>query len=159
MRSRAISFSNLGTPGAFNLTPVIDIVFLLIIFFAVVCKFLEAENFPVTVPGGCDSAQNQVESQAAMVTVTVMRTGAGVSEFAVGSEKVFALSYDDVAAKLAGLINERLKTLPADSSVVTLRIDRDVCYGEAQYALAAIAESAARDIRVSVLSEEIAESK
>ena len=36
--------------GSFNLTPVIDIVFLLILFFLVVCQFIEAENFPVNVP-------------------------------------------------------------------------------------------------------------
>ena len=35
------------TAASFNMTPIIDIVFLLIIFFLVVCRFIEAENFPV----------------------------------------------------------------------------------------------------------------
>ena len=47
--------------GSFNMTPIIDIVFLLIIFFLVVCQFIEAENFPVAVPDGCEFAQSEFE--------------------------------------------------------------------------------------------------
>ena len=34
----------------FNMTPIIDIVFLLIIFLIVVCQGIDAENFDVAVP-------------------------------------------------------------------------------------------------------------
>ena len=40
-----------------SITPMIDVVFLLIIFFLVVCKFIEAENFPVEIPDNCQFAQ------------------------------------------------------------------------------------------------------
>jgi len=135
------------------MTPVIDIVFQLIIFFALACQFIEAENFPVVVPMGCDSAQSEVESQSAYATVTVIKTGGAMSDFAVGSEKISASNYGDLAGKLAGLINDRLETLPADGRVVTLRIDKDVPYSEAQYALAAVAESTAADIRLAVMKD------
>ncbi|MFH1370727.1 MAG: biopolymer transporter ExbD [Planctomycetota bacterium] len=158
MRSRIINVTS-GNEPAFNLTPVIDIVFLLIIFFAVVCKFIEAENFPVAVPTGCENAQSDVETQTASTTVTVMKTDGAMSEFAVGSEKIQASNYAEVADKLSGLINERLKTLPSENRTVTLRIDKDVAYSEAQYALAALAKSNATDIRLAVIRDGQADSQ
>lgn len=152
MRTRVFS-ANSGAEPVFNLTPVIDIVFLLIIFFAVVCKFIEAENFPVAVPAGCEYAQSEVESQAAMTTVTVIKTNGAMGDFAVGSEKVSASNYGEVADRVAEMVNERLKTLPSDSRTVTLRIDKDVCFAEAQYALAALAQSDAADIRLAVIKD------
>ncbi|MCJ7692830.1 MAG: hypothetical protein MUO22_05390, partial [Sedimentisphaerales bacterium] len=71
-------------------------------------------------------------------------------EFAVGAEKVEA-DYTDLAEKLARLIDVRLADLPRDRKVVTLRIDRDVRFAQAQYALAAVAASEATDIQLAVL--------
>ena len=138
---------------SFNLTPVIDIVFLLIIFFALVFKFIEAQNFPVTVPQDCKYAQSEIEAQAALATVTVMKNEDGGSEFAVGADKVTGASYGEIAGKVAGLIDSRLKDLPADKRIVTLRIDKDIPYTEAQYALAAIAKSTATDIRLAATKD------
>lgn len=138
---------------SFNMTPVIDIVFLLIVFFALVFKFIEAENFPVAVPEGCRFAQNEIDSQAALATVTVMRDEQGKSEFAVGADKVTGESYGEIAGKVAGLIDLRLKNLPVDKRVVTLRIDKDIPYADAQYALAAVAKSTATDIRLAAVKE------
>jgi biopolymer transport protein ExbD len=138
---------------SFNMTPVIDIVFLLILFFALVFKFIEAENFPVAVPEGCRFAQNEIDSQAALATVTVMKNEAGRSDFAVGAEKVTGADYEEISGRLAGLIDLRLKNLPVDKRVVTLRIDKDIPYAEAQYALAAVAKSTATDIRLAAIKD------
>ena len=137
--------------GSFNMTPIIDIVFLLIIFFLVVCQFIEAENFPVAVPDGCEFAQSDDEPGSRLTTVTVMKTDKEKIDFAVGSEKITALSRADIIDRLAELIDVRLKDLPPASRVVTLRIDRDVCFSEAQYALAGIAASTATDVQLAVL--------
>jgi len=137
--------------GSFNMTPVIDMVFLLIIFFAVTCQFIEAENFPVAVPDGCEFAQSEPEPAAHVTTVTVMKTTKDEIDFAVGSEKISASGYSDIVEKLAELIDVRLKDLPARSRVVTLRIDKDVCFAEAQYALAGVAASSATDIQLAAL--------
>jgi biopolymer transport protein ExbD len=80
-----------------------------------------------------------------------MKTTKGKSEFAVGSEKISASSYVDMIDKLAESINIQLKDLPPDRRVVTLRIDKDVCFAEAQYALAAVAASTATDIQLAAL--------
>jgi biopolymer transport protein ExbD len=138
---------------SFNLTPVIDIVFLLIIFFALVLKFIEAENFTVTVPQNCRYAQSEIETQAALAIVTVIKNEEGKSDFAVGAEKVTGANYGEIAGKIAILIDSRLKGLPTDKRIVTLWIDKDIPYAEAQYALAAVAKSTATDIRLAAIKD------
>lgn len=145
-----------GEIRSFNMTPVIDIVFLLIIFFLVVCQFIEAENFPVTVPDGCDFAENQVDNQLKLTTVTVIKE-AEKNYFAVGSEKISISNGLDIVEKMAELIDIRLRDLPPESRIVTLRIDKDICFSEAQYALAGIAASSARSIQLAALRNEQAD--
>ncbi len=140
-----------GSVPLFNMTPIIDIVFLLIIFFMVICQFIEAENFPVTVPDSCEFAQSDREHRAQVTTVTVIKTTKGRSDFAVGSEKIAASGYANIVEKLAELIDTRLKELPTDRRVVTLRIDKDIRFAEAQYALAGIAASNTTSIRLATL--------
>ncbi len=137
--------------GSFNMTPLIDIVFLLIIFFLVVCQFIEAENFPVAVPDGCVFATTASEPGAQVTTITVMKTSAGKSAFAVGAEKIPASEGPDLTEQIARLVDYGLRNLPSDRRIVTLRVDRDVCFAQAQYALAAIAQSSATDIQLAVL--------
>ena len=135
------------------MTPIIDIVFLLIIFFLVVCQFIEAENFPVAVPDGCHFAQSVPDYRAQVTTVTVMNSAKGGADFAVDSQKIDSANYADIVDKLAGLIDVQLMYLPAGNRVVTLRIDKDVCFADAQYALAGIAASSATDIQLAVLKD------
>lgn len=139
---------------SFNMTPIIDIVFLLIIFFLVVCQFIEAENFPVAVPDGCEFAQSEPNHRPQLTTVTVMKTAREGSCFAVGSEKISVSSRLDIVGRLAELIDARLKDLPPEARIVTLRIDKDVCFDEAQYALAGVAASIATDVQLAALKNE-----
>ncbi len=152
MAEKTFSFRR-DSSGTFNLTPVIDIVFLLIIFFALVFKFIEAENLPVSVPENCRFAQSEIEAQAALAMITIMKNEDGKSEFAVGADKVTGANYDEIADKLAGLIDSRLKDLPQDKRIITLRIDKDIPYSDAQYALAAVAKSTAGDIRIAAIKD------
>ena len=146
-----VQFRNPDRSGTFNMTPIIDIVFLLIIFFLVVCQFIEAENFPVTVPDDCRFAQSDPEPGAQVTTVTVMKTTEDEAGFAVGSEKILVSGYADIVEKLVQLIDISLSDLPGDRRVVTLRIDKDICFAEAQCALAAVAASSATDIQLAAL--------
>jgi biopolymer transport protein ExbD len=140
--------------GGLNLTPVIDIVFLLIIFFLVVCQFIEAENFPVSVPDECRFAQSEPEAEAPVTTVTVMKTSDDGVGFAVGSERISCSpDADSLVETLTQLIDSRLSHLPAKSRLVTLRIDKDICFAHAQYALAGIAASSAAEIKLAALKD------
>ena len=147
------AFQGSGRSQSFNMTPIIDIVFLLIIFFLVICRFIEAENFPVAVPDGCEFAQNKEDSLADLTTITVMKAGNDKSDFAVGSEKITEAGYSRIVEKLAELIDIRLKDIPQRRRVVTLRIDKDVCFDHAQYALAGVAASCAKDVRLATLKD------
>ncbi len=137
--------------SSFNMTPVIDIVFLLIIFFLVVCRFIEAENFPVTVPDDCKFAQSEPEPGAQLVTVTVMKTDEGTSSFAVGSQIFYASDEPDFVGKMTELLDARMENLPPENRTVVLRIDKDICFSDAQYALAAIAASSATDVQLAAI--------
>ena len=149
--SGRFDFSNGRQGESFNMTPIIDIVFLLIIFFLVVCQFIEAENFPVAVPDDCQFAQSDSRPSLRPVTVTVMKTSEGKSGFAVGAEEIIAADHISIADRVAELIDAGLKDVAVDRRVVTLRIDKDVCFERAQYALAGVAQSSATDIKMSAL--------
>jgi len=142
-----------GTVQSLNVIPFVDILFQLIIFFSLACQFIEAENFPVSVPDSCNFANTDDQPGTQVTTVTVIKDGADKSVFAVGSEKIAASNYSEVADKVASILDARLKDLPADSRIVTLRIDKNVPFAEAQYALAAVAKSTATDIRLAAFKE------
>jgi biopolymer transport protein ExbD len=138
---------------SFNMTPVIDIVFQLIIFFALVCQFIEAENFPIKVPDDCRFAAMTPQEQNKVTTLTVMKTENDRIAFAVGAEKIDVAGATDLVDKLAEKIDGRMQDLPARDRIVTLRIDKDVTFAQAQYALAALAQSSAQNIRLAALKE------
>jgi len=138
---------------SFNMTAVIDIVFLLIIFFLVVCQFIEAENFEVSVTDNCEFAEEKADAQTQMATVTVMKNEEGKIDFAVGGDKIAAFNNNEAVTKIAQSIDSYLLHLPSDDWVVILRIDKDVCFEDAQYALAGVAGSQATNIQLAVLKE------
>ena len=142
-----------GTVQTLNVIPFVDVLFQLIIFFALACQLIATENLQVYVPDNCNFASSDDERQAQITTVTVMKDERGKSSFAVGSQKVELSNYDQTAEKVAELLDARLKDLPANGRVVTLRIDKDIPYAEAQYALAAVAKSTATDIRLAAVKD------
>ncbi|NIA16981.1 MAG: hypothetical protein GWO86_01405 [Planctomycetes bacterium] len=138
----------------FNMTPIIDIVFLLIIFLVVVCRQIDAENFDVAVPDKCRFAQPVAENPTATITVTVARDAEnGELIFAVGSEPTTASVTTDITAWLTKKINQQLSSLSAATKTLSLRIDKDVRYFNAQKVLAAVAGSNAVKIQLVTLKQ------
>lgn len=136
------------------MTPIIDIVFLLIIFFMLVCKFIVAENFQVTVPDDISSAQSPQRSTTdKMTTVTVMFDEDGSVSYAVGSEIVAYPHDGDIASTIAAHIDTQLYNLSPDRRVITLRIDKDIPYIDSQHAIAGISQSSATDIKLAAIKE------
>jgi len=141
-----------NAPGRFNMTPIIDVVFLLIIFFMLVCQFIVAENFPVAVPDECQFAQDKTDKSARLTTVTVMKnTADGTVSFAVGSQKIIAQDGSGIVDGLTKAIESQLTNVPTLQKTVDLRIDKDISFAYSQYALAAIARSSAANIRLAAL--------
>jgi biopolymer transport protein ExbD len=135
-----------------NVIPFIDILFQLIIFFSLVCQFIDTDNFKVSIPDRCKYAADKQDIRTQLTTVTVMKNKDNV-DFAVGPEKITSQSRSATADKIAQLLDSRLKNLSPADRVVVLRIDKDVPYSDAQYALAGIAKSAACDIQLAVLKD------
>ena len=137
----------------FNVTPIIDVVFLLIIFFVVVCKFIEAENFQVEIPDSCQFAQSNTPQINRKVTVTLIKQAPDRVDFAVGPKIVSASRLSALVEKMTRLIDVQLNTLPFEQRVVVLRVDKDICFAQSQYALAAIAASTATNIELAALKD------
>lgn len=136
-----------------NMTPIIDIVFLLIIFFMLVCQFIVAENFEVQVPDRITSAQGDPSDPQTTVTVTVMLDDAGRTGYAVGSEIVRTQDTELLTELMTQEVDNQLRALTPEQRLVTLRIDRDIPFSQAKYALAAVSNSAAPNIKLSVIKD------
>ncbi len=134
------------------MTPVIDIVFLLIIFFMIVCQFIVAENFLVAVPDDISSGRQSEDLDDKTTTVTVMLSDGGVS-YAVGSQVVAFSGSEIIAEVIAAAIDRQLTNLPVDRRVVALRIDKEVVFRDSQHAIAGISDSSATDIKLSVIRQ------
>lgn len=134
------------------MTPIIDIVFLLMVFFMLVCQFIVAENFDVSVPDNIVSAQQDQDSDMPNTTVTVMFDGSGDVVYAVGPEKIISAenSLEDISVSIAEKIDHRMQDLPSAHRIVNLRIDKDIPYYLSQYALEGISQSIATDIKLAV---------
>ena len=137
------------------MTPVIDVVFLLIIFFMLVCQFIVAENFEVAVPDDIESASAFDDSSKRITTVTVMLDETGSASYAVGAENIDSEKTPDISGAIAEKIDTQLQLIPSQPKIVCLRIDRDIPYRDSQYALAGISRSTATEIKLAVVKEKI----
>ena len=131
------------------MTPIIDVVFLLIIFFMLVCQFIVAEDYDVTVPDKITSAHDQNSNDEKLTTVTVMRLDDGQIAYAVGAER-FDSDTNQLTEEIAKRIDAQLYHLTDSERIVSLRIDKDIDYRHSQYALAGISKSGATKIKMAV---------
>ncbi|HUU83055.1 MAG TPA: biopolymer transporter ExbD [Phycisphaerae bacterium] len=112
-----------GAPG-FNMTPMIDVVFLLIIFFMLVSQFASAENVPMDLPKPEQSQAVKTKLTDRVVVNCLLATPSapdtsGVA-YSVGPLRVASL--DELSARLAAAkaANPRLQ--------VVIRADRRLPY-------------------------------
>jgi len=141
--------------GRFNITPVIDIVFLLVIFFMIVCQFIVAENFMVRVPDDISSGLRSEDHDAKITTVTVMGVDDGGVSYAVGSEIVAHSGSEHISESISEAIDRQFVHIPEDMRVVGLRVDKEIVFKDSQYAIAGISESSATDIKLSVIRKKM----
>lgn len=139
--------------NTFNMTPMIDVVFLLIIFFMLVCQFIVAENFEVDVPDEISNSQIQKDSSEKFTTVSVLKQDDGRILLAVGPDEINTADISVASQKIANAIDKRLSDVPAQKRIVTLRIDENIKFNDYQYALSGIAQSSATDMKLSVFKE------
>lgn len=137
---------------SFDMTPIIDVVFLLIIFFMLVCQFIAAEQFQVQVPDAIQSAQPAAAPKPAPMTITILQTSDGKTVYAFGGEKLGDLSGGDLAELVRSEI-DRVSATGDVSKTVRLRCDKSVTFGQVKYILSGISKSSAANLDWAVLGE------
>lgn len=138
---------------SFNITPLIDIVFLLIIFFLVVFQFIGTESPQVDLPRGCSFAESLDDGRDWPAAITVHRSHDGQIRFAVGAEQIDSADRTQLVQMVTNSLERHLRNLREDQRIVVLRIDKEITYADAQYALAAAAQSSATGLRLATRGE------
>jgi biopolymer transport protein ExbD len=138
---------------SFDMTPVIDVVFLLIIFFMLVCQFIAAEQFQVQVPDNIRSAQQDESERQSPLTITVMAGNDGNAEYALDSEKLGKIQGTDLAQLICSEIDQRLSANSNGERTVHLRCDKSITFGQVKYILSGISKSSSDTLDWAVLEE------
>lgn len=137
---------------SFDMTPVIDVVFLLIIFFMLVCQFIAAEQLKVSLPDQIKTAQPQKTAARPPLTITVLPAPEGGITCAVGSQKLADVQGKDLAHLICAAVDESLAADAADKTV-HLRCDKSIMFGQIKHILSGIAQSRAENLDWAVLAE------
>lgn len=134
----------------FDLTPVIDVVFLLIIFFMLVCHFMAEEQFAVAVPDEIKTAES-AKGQAAPLTLTIFMDEQQQTVCAIGAERLTGVKGEDLTRLVTSAVNEGLGA--NRGKTVRLRCDKRITFGQVKYVLAGLAESSAEELDWAVLKQ------
>lgn len=132
MLSRRHRRAGLATNTAIDLTPMVDVVFQLIIFFMLTTTFITVESgLPVDLP----EAQTSVQSTSNLPTVTINSQGV-----------VFFGGAEVAETELAALVRQALAE--SGQRTVVLRADRDVMHGQAVRVMDIIRQAGAERIAI-----------
>lgn len=142
----------------FNMTPLIDVVFILIVFFMLICQFIVQENVPVEVPDACENAEMEIEDREP-ITVSVYASpedAAGVTSYAVRARRFEPESVEtaggDITGKLAAEIREQAER--RTNPVIHLRADKNLRYADVQPALSALARAGVSEVHLAAYATE-----
>jgi biopolymer transport protein ExbD len=122
---------------AINIAPLVDVVFLLVIFFAVSTTFLETAGLKLELPTSSSTAQREPRE------LTVLLGSDGTLSFEGDT-----LSHDDLRGRLSEALEE------SDRKIVVLRADTSTAHGEVVRVMDLIRESGAEGLTVAARSGE-----
>ncbi len=139
------------TPFRFNITPMIDVVFLLIIFFLVASYFVRSEQSrEVSLPEASKGKPDDFSAQKRL-TITVDKDG----QLSIAGNVVSEDEIIDRIRLLAAKTDETgAPTSPEDQPEVRIRSDKDARYGEIRRLIEQCASQGIRSIRFAVAQAE-----
>jgi biopolymer transport protein ExbD len=137
-----------GAGDNFSITPVIDIVFLLIIFFLLVCRFIETKPQQVNLPVTAESIE-QIKPKTAEVVITISQSG---EKYINGSEIYPSPDYP-AGQLIKSRINTLLEKSQSQKRTADLKIDKFSPCTEFKDILQAVSESNIEDVRLSVIQQ------
>jgi len=145
----------------FNMTSMIDVVFLLIIFFMLACQYIVQENYKLVIPDDCTAAIVPERLDRNAITVSVFPKTAGASGNREILYAVRAREYDpqqDVYRREPQrLVEEMSRQIIAEAqrkedALIYLRADKDLSYGQVQKALLALSRAQIRKVQLAAYS-------
>lgn len=116
---------------AIDIAPLVDVVFLLVIFFAVSTTFLESSGLKLELPSSASTAERETSE----IRVSLASDG----RLEVDGETV---ELEDLRARLESILVDR------DSKIVVLRADTATTHGDVVRVMDAIRESGAEGLTV-----------
>jgi biopolymer transport protein ExbD len=150
---RTLKYKPLFEAETFDMTPIIDVVFLLIIFFMLVAQFIVAEQYKVSVPDEITTAQARDSEKKLPLTITVMPNKNKGIVCAIGTEKMAPVEGKDMKSLITSVINDYLAEHEPAEKTVRLRCDRSVPFGQVKYILSGISQSRVENLDWAVLGE------
>jgi|TARA_B100000959_G_scaffold281298_1_gene345034 biopolymer transport protein ExbD len=114
-----------------NMTPMIDVTFLLIVFFVVVSQIVDRDAIPLDLPSPNHAASGILDSSEHVTVNLVPLSGGEISEIVVGGHTIAVDAMDE----LTSIVNTRLQGGATD---VHLRADRATKYSYIHQAIEAI---------------------
>ncbi len=161
---------NFSSQCQFNVTPMIDVVFLLIIFFMLICKYIGQENYRIDLPDNCRQAIVPARAERDAVTVSVIPyetrdyggPGAGKAGRVIYAVKArefvpFKGKYvynkdllvEDISRAIKQVVAKQRKLKGDDyKPLIYLRADKALGYGKVQYMLLALSRAGVRDVHL-----------
>jgi biopolymer transport protein ExbD len=156
----------------FNVTPLLDVVLLLVIFFMLACDFIRRETFPLAIPENCLQARSADPTHLDALTVSIFPpTEASSAEaspppaesptknqeikniiYAVRDiqfnpqDKAYQDNPDKLISDMAGQIKRLIG--PNPDGMVHLRAHRDVPYGQVQKTLIALSRAGVHKVHL-----------
>jgi biopolymer transport protein ExbD len=123
-----------------NLTPMIDVTFLLIVFFVLVSQIVEVENVELSVPELDEPATEMLgEEQRAVINVVPGRAGRA-AEYRIGAQP-----FPPDSAGIAALTDRLTRLFEANPNLrINLRADQRTEYRDVQPIIEAVTTAAGR---------------
>ena len=137
-------------PPTFNITPIIDIVFLLMIFFVVVSRFIETNSLGIKTPDLCDFANSKKTVSPASAILSIASSPPGDVSFFIDSQKIQAESTQDFQLTLTSKINEKIQTSPNKDHTIVFKADQDAIFEDIELGLLALSQSNAEKVKLAV---------
>ncbi|MBY0311566.1 MAG: biopolymer transporter ExbD [Phycisphaerales bacterium] len=146
MRMRRLTGSSSPGAEAVNVTPLIDVVMCLIIFFLIVGKLATDRGLPVNLPR---TGVGQEEQSASLLVVTVVKLGADEPKTGWGAYGIRVQADGrtlDFPKDLETAVRGKLAGNPSAS--VQVRADRELPYGAIEPVLRALGLGGAKSVRL-----------
>lgn len=147
MKSRVYQRGAAGVSA--NMTPMIDVVFLLIIFFMLVSQIQRARLVELTLPE-IEDASTDTPARESVVVVNVVPEGRGGAPYRLGS-----LEFNNSRAGLDALVRQLARERERDNATIVLvRADRTEPYERVHPVLQAVNDAGLTRVQLLTLAEE-----